>query len=148
MPGESDLEGEGMVEFSRQRIFAVIETVLRAASQRRPLVIVCEDLHWADAASLALLEHVLPLCERYPVLFLCVMRPDVGQPGWRLRDWIAEHHAAGIPVCGSIPEPAGKRSAGRQPAAGGVVACAELRSHILERAEGKSITTWRKSSAR
>lgn len=136
MPSESDLEGEGMVEFSRQRIFAVIETVLRAASQRRPLVIVCEDLHWADAASLALLEHVLQLCERYPVLFLCVMRPDVGQPGWRLRELIAEHHAARH--TGLWLKPLNPLES--EALVGNLLRVAmlpaELRSHILERAEG------------
>ncbi|OQA23287.1 MAG: Adenylate cyclase 2 [Chloroflexi bacterium ADurb.Bin360] len=135
-PGESDLESEDLVEYSRQRTFAVIETVLRAASQRCPLVIVCEDLHWADPISLALLEHALPLCERYPVLFLCVMRPDVGQPSWRLRALIAERHAARHTDLWLKPLNPLESEALVGNLLRVAILPAELRSHILDRAEG------------
>jgi len=44
---------------SRFRLFDSITTFLRTASQRQPLVLVLDNLHWADRPSLALLEFVV-----------------------------------------------------------------------------------------
>ncbi|GAA2409291.1 hypothetical protein GCM10010191_17330 [Actinomadura vinacea] len=38
------------------RLYDAVTTALVAASQRRPVVVVLDDLHWADAASVRLLE--------------------------------------------------------------------------------------------
>ena len=46
-----------------------METLLACAASERPLVLVCEDLHWADPTSLELLEQLLPLTDRPPLLF-------------------------------------------------------------------------------
>ncbi len=48
----------------------------RTSAGERPLVLVCEDLHWADPSSLELLEHLLALTDRASLLFLCVFRPS------------------------------------------------------------------------
>ncbi|GLZ03091.1 hypothetical protein Acsp03_05580 [Actinomadura sp. NBRC 104412] len=45
--------GEGADGF---RLYDAVTTALVAASQRRPVVVVLDDLHWADAASVRLLE--------------------------------------------------------------------------------------------
>jgi predicted ATPase len=41
-------------------LFISIATFLQHASQRHPLVIVLDNLHWADTASLLLLEFLAP----------------------------------------------------------------------------------------
>ena len=43
---------------ARFRLFDSITTYLKSASTHRPMVLILEDLHWADASSLAPLEHV------------------------------------------------------------------------------------------
>ncbi|MCH8310003.1 MAG: AAA family ATPase [Chloroflexi bacterium] len=43
---------------ARFRLFDSITTYLKNASTSRPMVFIIEDLHWADASSLALLEHI------------------------------------------------------------------------------------------
>ena len=43
---------------ARFRLFDGLVTTLKAAAARRPLIVVLDDLHFADAASLALLEFV------------------------------------------------------------------------------------------
>jgi DNA-binding CsgD family transcriptional regulator len=43
---------------ARFRLFDSITTYLKNVSADRSLVLILEDLHWADASSLALLEHV------------------------------------------------------------------------------------------
>ncbi len=45
-------------------------------AQRTALVVAFEDWHWADASSADLLEHLLPLSRRVPLLFLVAMRPE------------------------------------------------------------------------
>ncbi|PKB64098.1 MAG: hypothetical protein BZY80_04180 [SAR202 cluster bacterium Io17-Chloro-G2] len=45
-------------EQARFRLFDSITTFLKAASQKRPLVLVLDDLHWADQPSLSLLQFV------------------------------------------------------------------------------------------
>ena len=43
---------------ARFRLFDSISAFLKTASQRQPLVLVLDDLHWADPPSLALLQFV------------------------------------------------------------------------------------------
>ena len=45
-------------EQARFRLFDSLTTFLRTASQRQPLVLVLDDLHWADQPSLMLLQFV------------------------------------------------------------------------------------------
>jgi predicted ATPase len=45
-------------EQARFRLFDSITAFLKTASQRQPLVLVLDDLHWADQPSLALLQFV------------------------------------------------------------------------------------------
>ncbi len=47
-----------------------------------PLVLVFDDLHWADEASLNLLLNLSDLAESYPMFFICMLRPDKTVPGW------------------------------------------------------------------
>lgn len=56
--------------------FRAIETLLAHTAQVRPLVVVCEDMHWADPTSIELLEQLLPLTQHLPLLLLCVFRPE------------------------------------------------------------------------
>jgi class 3 adenylate cyclase/tetratricopeptide (TPR) repeat protein len=58
--------------------------VLSAAAARRPIVILCEDLHWADASSTALLSKLLRIAGHSRVLFLASTRREPGSAGWRL----------------------------------------------------------------
>ena len=49
-----------------------------------PLVLVFEDWHWADASSVELLEHLLPLVNRAPIVFCIASRPGPQGAGARL----------------------------------------------------------------
>ena len=44
---------------ARFRLFDSITTYLKNALNDRTIVLMLEDLHWADASSLALLEHIV-----------------------------------------------------------------------------------------
>jgi class 3 adenylate cyclase/tetratricopeptide (TPR) repeat protein len=72
------LEGDALVE----HIAAAIRGYLRARADLMPTVIVLDDLHWADTASLELLLNVAGLVEDLPLLIICLLRPDKGAPSW------------------------------------------------------------------
>ena len=50
----------------------------------RPLVVVVDDIHWAEPTLLDLLEYVLGFSSGAPILILCLARPDVfdARPSW------------------------------------------------------------------
>lgn len=61
-----------------------LRELLRAMAARQPLVLVLEDIHWADPSSTELLLRLLPLAAEAPLLFCITARPDQDTPGWRL----------------------------------------------------------------
>ncbi|MGH2350744.1 MAG: ATP-binding protein, partial [Chloroflexota bacterium] len=57
-------------------LYAEVRRFLAALSAERPLVVLLEDLHWADPASLELLRHVAPHVRQWPMLLLATYRVD------------------------------------------------------------------------
>jgi class 3 adenylate cyclase len=68
----------------QDRYAASTHRLLRARSAHAPVVLVCEDVHWADAASIAVVRTILPLAASLPVLFVGVMRSEPNSVGWEL----------------------------------------------------------------
>jgi class 3 adenylate cyclase len=66
------------------RYIAATHRLLRGLAAQRPLVVVCEDLHWADAASIAVASQIMPLAAQLPILFLAAMRGETDSAGWTL----------------------------------------------------------------
>ncbi len=62
---------------------------LEALSRQQPLVLVFEDLHWADPASVEFIDLILPVIEQAPVLLILVFRPEQDRPFWKLRSLAA-----------------------------------------------------------
>jgi class 3 adenylate cyclase/tetratricopeptide (TPR) repeat protein len=58
--------------------------LLEEAAGRRPLVVVLDDIHWAEPTFLDLVEHVADLSRDAPILLVCVARPELldTRPGW------------------------------------------------------------------
>jgi len=57
---------------------------IEALAEQQPLIIVIDDLQWADEALLDLLEYLTDRITSVPILFLCPARPDFFE---RRRDW-------------------------------------------------------------
>jgi class 3 adenylate cyclase/tetratricopeptide (TPR) repeat protein len=72
------LEGEALVE----HIAAATRGYLHARADLMPTVIMLDDLHWADTASLDLLLSVAALVEDLPLLIISLLRPDKDAPSW------------------------------------------------------------------
>jgi class 3 adenylate cyclase len=63
---------------------AAYKAYLRARAAYAPLVVVADDVHWADPSSAELGSQVLPVAADAPVVFVFLSRPDQESPGWRL----------------------------------------------------------------
>jgi class 3 adenylate cyclase/tetratricopeptide (TPR) repeat protein len=68
----------------RAEHFAAWRRFLEAIAAIRPLVVVVEDLHWADRALVEFLDHLLDWSSEVPMLVLCTARPELDErhPGW------------------------------------------------------------------
>jgi class 3 adenylate cyclase len=67
-----------------KRYVASLIVVLRALSARGPVVLVCDDVHWADTASVETLLTLLPSVVGLPVLVILSSRLERSAVGWRL----------------------------------------------------------------
>ena len=61
-------------EQARFRLFNSVSNFLKTASQTQPLLIVLDDLHWADRSSLLMLEFVAQEMRTSPLLILGTYR--------------------------------------------------------------------------
>lgn len=61
-----------------------LRRLLAAQATIRPVILILEDLHWADPSSTELLNRLLAVITQSPILICVVSRPDQDSPGWRL----------------------------------------------------------------
>jgi class 3 adenylate cyclase/tetratricopeptide (TPR) repeat protein len=68
---------------SEDAVWAV-RRFLEVLAERNPLVVVIDDLHWAQPALLDLVEQVVALAREAPILLVAVARPELleQRPGW------------------------------------------------------------------
>lgn len=78
------------------QVLSGIKRLLLAVASRQPVVLVLEDLHWADPSSVDFLVQLLPLASTERILFCLVMRPERDAPGWRLVTAAREVLGAGL----------------------------------------------------
>jgi class 3 adenylate cyclase/tetratricopeptide (TPR) repeat protein len=76
------VEAAGPAE--RQESFTAWRRYLEGLAAGRDTVLVFEDLHWADEALLAFIEHLAEWSEDVPLLIICTARPELYErrPGW------------------------------------------------------------------
>jgi class 3 adenylate cyclase/tetratricopeptide (TPR) repeat protein len=72
------------VKAERAELFAAWQRFVEAMAASHPLVLVVEDLHWADAAMLEFLEHLVERSSDLPLLIVATARPELleRRPGW------------------------------------------------------------------
>jgi class 3 adenylate cyclase len=80
------LEGEALEKL----ILKSLRDLLIRAAERTPLVIVVEDLHWADSSSIELMESLFRLAETQRILFVNLFRPGFPETGDRIVKTIRE----------------------------------------------------------
>lgn len=75
------LQGEAL----ERELHEACHTMWRASASHAPTVIVVDDLHWADPASVDLMIDMYPLVDEVPLLLLCSFRPERQSPAWRVK---------------------------------------------------------------
>jgi class 3 adenylate cyclase len=71
----------------RKRLLAVLASLLVGVARRQPMIILLEDLHWADPSTLDLQALLVDAAADVPLLLLYTARPEFRAP-WPL----AAHH--------------------------------------------------------
>jgi tetratricopeptide (TPR) repeat protein len=58
--------------------------LLEGVARREPLVVVVEDIHWAEPTLLDLLEHLATRADDVPLFLVCLARPELldDRPAW------------------------------------------------------------------
>ncbi len=74
------IEGEAMEKLIRKSTRDLFQKLAAV----KPLILIFEDLHWADLSSIKLLELLLRLVEDSRILFINVFRPDYPDTGQRI----------------------------------------------------------------
>jgi class 3 adenylate cyclase/tetratricopeptide (TPR) repeat protein len=65
----------------RRQTFAALLDQLEGLARQQPVLIVCEDMHWADATSLELYDLAVDRIRGLPILMLMTFRPEF-EPAW------------------------------------------------------------------
>ena len=68
----------------QSRYVAATHRLLRTLAAERPIVLACEDLHWADASSISVATQLMPLATQLPILFVAALRAEMDSAGWAL----------------------------------------------------------------
>ena len=76
------LDGRGTTP--PEELFWAVRRLFEALARERPLLVVLEDVHWAEPTLLDLVEHVSRWSRDAPILLLCVARPELleERPQW------------------------------------------------------------------
>ncbi|AXI79178.1 adenylate/guanylate cyclase domain-containing protein [Peterkaempfera bronchialis] len=114
---------------------AAAACLLGGLARRRPLLLVLDDCHWADALLLGVLDRLCEDLDRSPVLLVCTARPELldRHPGWgsgRLK-------AVSLMLPGLSAEESARLAAGLEEV-GAHLADPES-ARVLERAEGNPL---------
>nr|WP_271170424.1 helix-turn-helix transcriptional regulator [Microbispora rosea] len=90
LPEFGEPSGDGETESARARLFELILTLLERLSERRPVVLVIEDIHWADRSSRDLIAFLSRNLKSAPVLMVMTYRSDELHRTHPLRPVLAE----------------------------------------------------------
>ena len=82
------LEGEAL----QRQILRAVSLLFERLAMQRPLVLIFDDLHWADSASLALVEHCLAITDRVPALICLIYRSERDRDCWVLGQTAARNY--------------------------------------------------------
>jgi class 3 adenylate cyclase/tetratricopeptide (TPR) repeat protein len=71
-------------EFPLDELFWGVRKLLESQARRKPLVVLFEDVHWAEMTLLDLVEHLAVSSSDVPLVILCTARPELDEerPGW------------------------------------------------------------------
>ena len=129
--GAENAKAVGAVE--RSESFTAWRRFLEAIASERPLVLVFEDLHWADEAMVDFVEHLIDWSSGVPLLIICTARPEIYE---RRAGWGGKRNATNV----SLPPLTTKDTARLIGALlSQAVLPAETQAALLERSGGNAL---------
>ncbi len=111
----------------REMTLVALLDELVTLSRQRPALLIFEDAQWADSTSLELLDRMVELAPRLPVLMIVTFRPEFSAP------WMGQAHVTSLSL---------NRLAGRETAAlvdgvtGGISLPPEILDRIVQHTDG------------
>ncbi|CAN5642583.1 hypothetical protein BH24ACT26_BH24ACT26_10590 [soil metagenome] len=80
----AEVAGFAELKGSLEEISWALRKLLESLAQRRPLVVMFDDVHWAEPTLLDLVEHIADWSRGVPLLLVCSARPDFLElrPSW------------------------------------------------------------------
>jgi class 3 adenylate cyclase/tetratricopeptide (TPR) repeat protein len=117
-----------------QETFWAVRKLFDELAARRPLVVVFDDIHWAEPTFLDLLEYLVDSLRGVPVVFICLTRSELLE----IRgDWMTAKANASLVALRPLSE---AEMAGLiRNLLGGVELAAEARARIADAAEGNPL---------
>ena len=87
----AQLTGEAEGAGTPGEVFWAVRRFFEAIAAERPLIVVLEDVHWAEPTLLDLVEYLGAWVSEAPVFVLCLARPELieARPGWGGHESIA-----------------------------------------------------------
>ncbi len=82
------IEGEALEKL----IIKNVRQLIVKGAEQMPMIILMEDLHWADNSSIELLESLFRLVETHPVLFVNMLRPGYKHTGGKITETINDKY--------------------------------------------------------
>src|ERR687887_897538 len=120
-------------QFPVEELFWGARKLVRALAREQPLVVVFDDVHWAEPTFLDLVEHLTDSIHDAPVLLVCPSRPDVVE---RREGWAEGPRGRRLPL-----EPLSPAETERvvEHLLGSVEVAPEARARIVEASEGNPL---------
>jgi DNA-binding SARP family transcriptional activator/tetratricopeptide (TPR) repeat protein len=94
-PGEPGPHGHD-ADARRLRFFDAVAALLGVAGESAPLVLVCDDLHWADRPTLQLLRHLVRAPQPRRALIVGTYRDAELEPGDPLHELVGDIRREGL----------------------------------------------------
>src|SRR6266700_3241928 len=76
----------------KSRTFSALLALLQASAEQEPVILVFEDVHWADPTSLELLERIRDNAKNWRMLVILLHRPDLTLP------WAEQPHVSSLAI--------------------------------------------------
>jgi class 3 adenylate cyclase/tetratricopeptide (TPR) repeat protein len=74
----------GSTDATREQLFSAWRTLFEQVALLGPVILIFEDLHWADPGLVDFIEHVMESSRNSPILILTLARPELmdRRPNW------------------------------------------------------------------
>jgi predicted ATPase/class 3 adenylate cyclase len=76
----------------KSRTFSALLALLQASADQQPVILVFEDVHWADPTSLELLARIRDSVQNWRMLVILLHRPDLTLP------WVEQPHITSLMI--------------------------------------------------